>query len=66
MNYTTEVKEGILFINLNGDLLGEQSGLELIELINNKIKDQELNKGDVIMFASVGAGMNVNAIVYRY
>lgn len=26
----------------------------------------KLNKGDIIMFASVGAGMNVNAIVYRY
>ncbi len=26
----------------------------------------KLNKGDLIMFASVGAGMNINAIVYRY
>ncbi len=25
----------------------------------------ELNKGDVILFASVGAGMNINAAVYR-
>ena len=25
-----------------------------------------LNKGDLIMFASVGAGMNINAITYRY
>ncbi len=25
-----------------------------------------LNKGDLIMFASVGAGMNINSIVYRY
>jgi 3-oxoacyl-[acyl-carrier-protein] synthase III len=25
-----------------------------------------LNKGDLIMFASVGAGMNINAIAYRY
>lgn len=39
MNYTTEVKDSILFINLQGDLLGEQSGLELIELINNKINE---------------------------
>lgn len=35
-------------------------------VINGKIKDQELNKGDVIMLASVGAGMNVNALVYQY
>jgi 3-oxoacyl-[acyl-carrier-protein] synthase-3 len=35
-------------------------------LIRGKIDNQELNKGDVIIFASVGAGMNVNAFVYRY
>ena len=36
-------------------------------LLQGKINNHEcLNKGDVIMFASVGAGMNVNAIVYRY
>ncbi|WP_394758417.1 3-oxoacyl-ACP synthase III family protein [Flavobacterium sp.] len=35
-------------------------------LINGKIENQEINKGDVIIFASVGAGMNINAIVYRY
>ncbi|MFZ4679654.1 MAG: 3-oxoacyl-ACP synthase III family protein [Flavobacterium sp.] len=34
-------------------------------LIKGKIKNQKLNKGDVILFASVGAGMNVNAIVYK-
>ena len=30
------------------------------------LADQELHKGDVIIFASVGAGMNINALVYRY
>ena len=35
-------------------------------LINGKIENQEIHKGDVIIFASVGAGMNVNAFVYRY
>jgi 3-oxoacyl-[acyl-carrier-protein] synthase III len=34
-------------------------------LINNKIENQEINPGDVIIFASVGAGMNINAIVYK-
>jgi 3-oxoacyl-[acyl-carrier-protein] synthase-3 len=29
------------------------------------IKDQHLSSGDVIMFASVGAGMNINAVCYR-
>jgi 3-oxoacyl-[acyl-carrier-protein] synthase-3 len=34
-------------------------------LVKGKIKDQSINKGDVILFASVGSGMNVNAIVYK-
>jgi 3-oxoacyl-[acyl-carrier-protein] synthase III len=34
-------------------------------LIRNQIENQELNKGDIIIFASVGAGMNINAMVYR-
>lgn len=29
-------------------------------------EDHQLNKGDIILFASVGAGMNVNALTYRY
>ncbi len=38
----------------------------LYDLVNkNKIKNQKINKGDIILFASVGAGMNINAIVYR-
>lgn len=35
-------------------------------LINNEIENQKINKGDILIFASVGAGMNVNAIVYKY
>ena len=35
-------------------------------IVNNKLEAHQINKGDVIMFASVGAGMNINAIVYRY
>ena len=34
-------------------------------ILKGKIEDQELNKGDIIIFASVGAGMNINAIVYQ-
>jgi 3-oxoacyl-[acyl-carrier-protein] synthase-3 len=34
-------------------------------LVNGKIENQELHKGDIILFASVGAGMNINAIVYK-
>ena len=35
-------------------------------LIQGKIENQELHKGDIILFASVGAGMNINAFVYKY
>jgi len=30
------------------------------------LKPHNLTKGDLIMFASVGAGMHINAIVYQY
>ncbi|PRX53649.1 3-oxoacyl-ACP synthase III family protein [Flagellimonas meridianipacifica] len=30
------------------------------------LEEHEVHKGDVVIFASVGAGMNINAIVYRY
>lgn len=35
-------------------------------IVKGEIENQQLNKGDVVIFASVGAGMNINAIVYRY
>ena len=39
----------------------------LFDLIkNNKLENHSLSKGDVIIFASVGAGMHINAIVYKY
>jgi len=39
----------------------------LLDLVrNNKIEHQQISKGDIIMFASVGAGMNINAVIYRY
>lgn len=34
-------------------------------ILKGKIENQELHEGDVILFASVGAGMNINAFVYR-
>ena len=34
-------------------------------ILKGKVKNHEIHPGDVIMFASVGAGMNINAAVYR-
>ena len=34
-------------------------------LLNEKLEGHRLDSGDVAVFASVGAGMNINAMVYR-
>ena len=39
----------------------------LFDLVKRgELENQEINKGDIVIFASVGAGMNINAIVYKY
>ena len=35
-------------------------------IVKNNLENHEINKGDVIIFASVGAGMHINAFVYKY
>jgi 3-oxoacyl-[acyl-carrier-protein] synthase-3 len=53
---STEYKKGdTVFVSSSGSR----------SLIKGKIENQEIHKGDVILFASVGAGMNINAIVYK-
>ena len=65
--YDKEVPEGIMPMSIHK--LGNSSVATVPTLYNSLVKgeieNQELNKGDVIMFTSVGAGMNVNAIVYK-
>jgi 3-oxoacyl-[acyl-carrier-protein] synthase-3 len=34
-------------------------------ILDGGIENQEINKGDIIIFASVGAGMNINAFIYK-
>ena len=34
-------------------------------VIKNKLENHNIKKGDIILFGSVGAGMNVNAITYQ-
>lgn len=39
----------------------------LLDLIlKNKLEMHRISKGDTLLFASVGAGMNINALVYRF
>lgn len=38
----------------------------LLDLIlKNKLKPHKISKGDTLVFASVGAGMNINALIYK-
>ncbi|REE08679.1 3-oxoacyl-[acyl-carrier-protein] synthase-3 [Winogradskyella pacifica] len=63
-----EMPEGIMPMTINR--LGNSSVATVPTLfdmiLKGQVKNQEINKGDIIMFASVGAGMNINAIVYKY
>jgi 3-oxoacyl-[acyl-carrier-protein] synthase III len=38
----------------------------LTMILNDELEAHQINKGDVVLFASVGAGMNINAIVYQF
>jgi 3-oxoacyl-[acyl-carrier-protein] synthase-3 len=39
----------------------------LLDLVlKGQVEDHEVHPGDVVLFASVGAGMNINAIVYQF
>lgn len=39
----------------------------LLDLVlKEKLENHKVSKGDVVILASVGAGMNINAIVYKY
>ncbi|GAC1424678.1 MAG: ketoacyl-ACP synthase III [Chitinophagaceae bacterium] len=35
-------------------------------VLKKQVQGHELHAGDVVIFASVGAGMNINAVCYRY
>lgn len=65
--YNLSVPEGIMPMSIHK--LGNSSVATVPTLydliVKGKIENQELNKGDIIIFASVGAGMNINTIVYK-
>ena len=65
--YDKEMPEGIMPMSISK--LGNSSVATiptLFDLVKDgKLENQEVKKGDVVIFASVGAGMNVNAMVYR-
>ena len=66
--YKTKTPEDIMPMSIHK--LGNSSVATvptLYDLIkNNKLDNHSINKGDVIIFASVGAGMHINAFVYKH
>ncbi len=37
MEFSNKSEDGILFIDLQGDLIGENSGIEMMDIVNDKI-----------------------------
>ncbi|MEN3323020.1 ketoacyl-ACP synthase III [Mariniflexile soesokkakense] len=66
--YRTEIPEDIMPMSIQ--TLGNSSVATvptLLDLVrNNKLENHNLTKGDIIVFASVGAGMHINAFAYKY
>ena len=65
--YDMDAPEGVMPMSVHE--LGNSSVATvptlLDRVIKNKIADQEVGDGDIVLFASVGAGMNINAVCYR-
>lgn len=38
----------------------------LAMILKGELEQHQINNGDIVLFASVGAGMNINAFVYRF
>ena len=66
--FNAPMPEGVMPMSI--DKLGNSSVATvptLLDLIlKGNMKGQDLQKGDVAIFASVGAGMNINAVVYEF
>jgi len=66
--YKKPVPEGIMPMSIhklgNSSVATVPTLLDLI--LKNKLDDHRIEKGDIILLASVGAGMNLNAMVCRY
>ncbi|RAV30842.1 3-oxoacyl-ACP synthase III family protein [Sinomicrobium soli] len=65
--YNKPVPPGIMPMNIHK--MGNSSVATIPTLLDmvkkGEIEQQSVHKGDVIIFASVGAGMNLNAVVYK-
>ena len=66
--YKTPVPENVMPMSIhklgNSSVATVPTLLDLVKL--GEIENHQIEKGDVIILASVGAGMSINAVVYRY
>lgn len=66
--HNLDMPKGIMPMTI--DKLGNSSVATIPTLydliLKGELEGHSINKGDVIMFASVGAGMNINALVYKF
>lgn len=66
--YDMDVPEHIMPMSIS--YLGNSSVATLPTLLDlvtkGHFKNQKLSPGDIVLFASVGAGMNINAMVYQF
>ena len=66
--FKTPVPEGVMPMSIhklgNSSVATVPTLLDLV--LKGNVENQEVKKGEVAIFASVGAGMNINAIVYRF
>ena len=65
--YRTPTPEDVLPMNIQTHGNSSVATIPTLydQVLNNEFEAHQLNKGDVVLFASVGAGMNINAITYR-
>ena len=67
-HYQTEAPEHVMPMNIRD--VGNNSVATvpiLFDMVRRGMyKEHQLNKGDILLFASVGAGMNLNCLLYRY
>ncbi len=63
-----EIPEGIMPMSIRK--LGNSSTATVPTILDlvmkGKMENQEINEGDYVIFCSVGAGMNINSIVYKW
>ena len=66
--YNEDTPDGIMPMSIS--FLGNSSVATIPTLydllLQGKIEGQSIHKGDILLFASVGAGMNINAFVYKH